>query len=1052
MRTSTKVLAIILAGMFTTMSLVGSSFLSGSAQEATSVPPLSRAEIQAMNNLSEETITEIQRACCLEHGQDWVTPSAYLPGGCIIDAFAPASQYQPVQDCETLRFRAAVAPFVTELAPLETEVAPTSEVTDGVQFTLRVEAKGYEPAETTRFTQGYDPSSIDVWGLLIDEQGTPVAHATVTLIDLGIESLADEDGFYRLYVSTKGTQPYEENLDWTLKGTITGADVAVDLPDVLSLPGETPLTLTVSDQNGRPLKNGSVVLTLSEPDRPSFAALEQDQGRLDENGKFATKLILGDALDYAYARDTSLNVVLDVVITDRDGANVLSQTQIARPLNLALIHGQTVGPDMNPRPEAFEPDLSPHAPNTPRLVELAQELFVAHERDDQGDFWVLVHPLQPGTMRQPPAIVWQIKWSTFDHLPLYYPLPQPPQPGQKVELGKIDVLTPEEHEQRLKSLVQEFIRDMPLTAQARSDALNGLNNVVFEYNSTGSVPYFRDNFTSFGGSIVTPHSKQDYWGLNLVNDEDAAYVIMLHELGHFLHHTLVERHNYLHVCYNKYATGSHETWKAPTGKGETGQMYLSFAESAGDFYAYVAHEYWEQKHPGIKESVYFKREEYLPEFENDEKAMAVLSGGTPGYKVEGVQTRFLRVYYGERTATNAVWVYSDYLATMLIYMDVAKSWIRRPARTIQQWAQTKQSKDERITALASRYQLVANPSPVIMPTSASASPLVRVGAETVDFGDFPVKEVPLGVEVEVKSGTMNLDMSTNTQRRNLYLGEGTVIVLQSDGSVEVKKGLVGADFSVTITTPTAQISPAGTMFVVEVSESGETSVQTFEGQVQVESNAGATQTLSAGEQVAISSAGALGEISTFDVGRARQELSPAPAMPFDLSALDVKDETSKSTQADVDLIGAGLIAALTLSCGLLVLFVLFVAARKRRKPARIAAPKSADSEWQQVYPGPRPAQGRVGTKLVVRQGPSAGLGIPLGAATRLGRASDNDVVLDIPRVSRYHALITATGSGHVISDPGSANGTWVNGARIAQPHLLRPGDVIAIGSEEFEYR
>jgi hypothetical protein len=1033
--------------------LSGAPSTTGRAQEVTQVPPLSWAEQHAMENLSEEQITEISRSCCEEHGQVWATQSPYLPGGCIIDAFAPASQYWPIQNCETLRFRAAVAPFVTEVAPLVTQVVtPTPEISEGVQFTLRVEAPGYESAESTRFTQDYDPSSIDIWGYVLDAQGAPIPYATVTLVDLGEYVQTDEDGFYQLYVPTEGTRPYEENLDWTLIASITGADVAVELPDILSLPEETPLTLTVSDQNGQPFKDGNVTLILVEPDRPSFAALEQEQARLDQNGKFSTRLFLGDPLDYPYVCDTPLKVVLEVTVMDQSGANVLAQARIERPLNLALIHGVTVGPDMQPRAEEFEPDLSPYAPGTPRLVELAQELFVAHERDDQGDFCVLVHALRPGTLRQPPDDVWQLKWSVLDHLPLYYPLPQPPQPGQKLELGKIDVLTPEEHEQRLKSLVEAFIREMPLISSARSDALNGLNNVVFEYNSTGSVPYFQDSFTSFGGTIVTPHSKEEYWGLNLVNGEDAAYVIMLHEMGHFLHHTLVERHNYLHVCYNKLATGSHETWQAPTGKSETGQMYLSFAESAGDFYAYVAYQYWEQKQPEIKASVYFQREEYLPEFESDDKALAVLGAGTPGYKVEGVQTRFLRAYYGERTTTSPVWVYSDYLATMLIYMDVANSWVRRPARTIQQWAQTKQTRDARVTAMASRYQLVANPVPVVMPTSTSLSPLVRVGDQTLDFSDFPVQEVPLGVEIEVQSGMANLDMSTNTQRRNLYLRQGTVVVLHADGAVEVKKGLVGADFSVTVKTPTAQVTSAGTMFTVEVGESGETRVQTLQGQVQVQGNAGGSQTLSAGQQVAVSAGGVLGGVSTFDVETTRQELSPAPEMPFDLSALDVQDEVAPATEPEVDLIGAGLIAALVCSCGLLILFLFVLRRRRKRKRARKAAPRPAASEWQQVYPGPQPGQRTIQGELVVDQGPSAGMRIPLGATVRLGRAPDNDIVIGLPQVSSHHALISATESGHVVADQGSANGTWVNEERIVQPRLLRSGDIIAVGGERFEYR
>ncbi|MGD9099647.1 MAG: FHA domain-containing protein, partial [Anaerolineae bacterium] len=280
----------------------------------------------------------------------------------------------------------------------------------------------------------------------------------------------------------------------------------------------------------------------------------------------------------------------------------------------------------------------------------------------------------------------------------------------------------------------------------------------------------------------------------------------------------------------------------------------------------------------------------------------------------------------------------------------------------------------------------------------------------------------------------------------------TVIVLHADGAVEVKKGLVGADFSVTVKTPTAQVTSAGTMFTVEVGESGETRVQTLQGQVQVQGNAGGSQTLSAGQQVAVSAGGALGEVSTFDVETTRQELSPAPEMPFDLSALDVQDEVAPATEPDVDLLGAGLVAALVFSCGLLILFLFVLRRRRKRKRARKAAPRPAASEWQQVYPGPQPVQRTMRGELVVCQGPSAGMRIPLGATVRLGRAADNDIVIGLPQVSSHHAFISATESGHVVADQGSANGTWVNDERIVQPCLLRSGDIIAVGGERFEYR
>jgi pSer/pThr/pTyr-binding forkhead associated (FHA) protein len=63
----------------------------------------------------------------------------------------------------------------------------------------------------------------------------------------------------------------------------------------------------------------------------------------------------------------------------------------------------------------------------------------------------------------------------------------------------------------------------------------------------------------------------------------------------------------------------------------------------------------------------------------------------------------------------------------------------------------------------------------------------------------------------------------------------------------------------------------------------------------------------------------------------------------------------------------------------------------------------------------------------------------------LGRNEDNDVVLDNPRVSRYHARIVWTGRDYRIEDVASTNGTWLNGERVSGRHLLKDGDVIQLG-------
>jgi pSer/pThr/pTyr-binding forkhead associated (FHA) protein len=89
--------------------------------------------------------------------------------------------------------------------------------------------------------------------------------------------------------------------------------------------------------------------------------------------------------------------------------------------------------------------------------------------------------------------------------------------------------------------------------------------------------------------------------------------------------------------------------------------------------------------------------------------------------------------------------------------------------------------------------------------------------------------------------------------------------------------------------------------------------------------------------------------------------------------------------------------------------------------------------------------------LIVRSGSQAGARFPLAEAiTRLGRHPDSEISLDDITVSRRHAEIERTPDGHVITDSGSLNGTYVNQERIDRT-VLHHGDELQIGKFRLVY-
>ncbi|MEO7094132.1 MAG: FHA domain-containing protein, partial [Polyangiales bacterium] len=81
----------------------------------------------------------------------------------------------------------------------------------------------------------------------------------------------------------------------------------------------------------------------------------------------------------------------------------------------------------------------------------------------------------------------------------------------------------------------------------------------------------------------------------------------------------------------------------------------------------------------------------------------------------------------------------------------------------------------------------------------------------------------------------------------------------------------------------------------------------------------------------------------------------------------------------------------------------------------------------------------------------AGRTFELTGVVSIGRDPRGTIALQDPGVSHVHAQITAHGNALFLRDLGSRNGTWVNGAQVTVPHLLREGDKVTVGTTELVF-
>jgi hypothetical protein len=69
-----------------------------------------------------------------------------------------------------------------------------------------------------------------------------------------------------------------------------------------------------------------------------------------------------------------------------------------------------------------------------------------------------------------------------------------------------------------------------------------------------------------------------------------------------------------------------------------------------------------------------------------------------------------------------------------------------------------------------------------------------------------------------------------------------------------------------------------------------------------------------------------------------------------------------------------------------------------------------------------------------------------GRICQIGRSLSNEVVVQDAEVSRHHASVEVRGNEYILTDAGSRNGTYLNGAKINGAVKLKDGDRVEVGN------
>ena len=88
--------------------------------------------------------------------------------------------------------------------------------------------------------------------------------------------------------------------------------------------------------------------------------------------------------------------------------------------------------------------------------------------------------------------------------------------------------------------------------------------------------------------------------------------------------------------------------------------------------------------------------------------------------------------------------------------------------------------------------------------------------------------------------------------------------------------------------------------------------------------------------------------------------------------------------------------------------------------------------------------------LIFKNSVLADYHLPAGCSLKIGRKTDNDVVIENLAVSGHHAKIDAVGDGFIFIDLKSRNGSFVN-KELVTSHWLHDGDTINIGKHSLAF-
>ena len=599
-----------------------------------------------------------------------------------------------------------------------------------------------------------------------------------------------------------------------------------------------------------------VVISLKQPELLSFINITNPMGLIDETGNYTTNINISEPNieNYASLEEIPLSARFLIKLNHPQTHETMFEEELVIPIGMTLLMGQTIGPDYKLRPQLMPPEFH----NT--------SYQIANEADEEGNFFMLFNATKYDQDTEKFKKLAQrtnekfsldnfdfyIEWSEPNLIQLKYFLADSVKTslkaGHKVKIGNngfIDLLSPKEHEARIKYLVRKFIDEMPLKPDNKTFVLNKLDSLFFRYNTNSfESPGFNDNLI-FSNVIYAPKSENDYWSNVFVEEENyPSFTMIMHVMGHFLQQTIcLPNHRYYEFLSDKCSVserlGLQQTISEESlfDKAE----FISFSEASADFFTYLMFNFIEiNEKDMLNKSIYFSLG-YLDQIATYSSVDANKQI-SPAFNVAGLQTSFLIDYYRDKCTYSPVKVYTDFLFNQYQYSITSKS--GHPAATINEWLSTKQLlyKDEYFVStenpitLANEYKLkYANERICLIPDIDYTNSAVDIGGKTIsDFSQIPVVNIDTNTIINVIKGRFTLLIPNEETKCIIKMEEGSVIRIGNNHAIKLLTGKFLFKTTANFHTSLAHFVANSSYFNIQLDEK-QTIISAYEGEISMTS-------------------------------------------------------------------------------------------------------------------------------------------------------------------------------------------------------------------------